>query len=93
MNYIYVKSNKDLIKNREEKRGGRQMDKELPQTQLENLIVKEKISWRQKSRITWIKQGDMNTNFFHGIDNRRKNINLIEKLKKEDESIVDDNHQ
>ena len=35
----------------------------------------EEISWRQKSRDTWIKEGDKNTGFFHRMANvhRRRN--------------------
>jgi len=31
---------------------------------LENSILQE-ISWRQKSRVLWLKEGDKCTNFFH----------------------------
>lgn len=47
--------------------------------QLQELIVNEEIFWRQKPRATWIKQGDVNTKFFHNMANGRKNRKTIEK--------------
>jgi len=47
---------------------------------LENSILQEEISWRQKSRILWLKEGDKCTKFFHRIANSNRMYNAIESL-------------
>jgi len=46
----------------------------------------------QKSRSKWLKQGDMNTTFFHALINRRNRVNAINRIWK-DNSWVDDPRQ
>ena len=36
---------------------------------LEKALLQEEISWRQKSRIKWFKEGDKCTKFFHSMAN------------------------
>jgi hypothetical protein len=40
----------------------------------------EKISWRQKSIIKWLKEGDKCANFFHLMGNSNKRNNTIDSL-------------
>jgi hypothetical protein len=47
---------------------------------LENSILQEEISWRQKSRVLWLKEGDKCTKFFHRVANSYRRSNSIVTL-------------
>jgi hypothetical protein len=47
---------------------------------VENSILQEEISWRQKSRALWLKKGDKCTKFFHRVANSNRRSNSIESL-------------
>ena len=49
--------------------------------QIQNLISLEEVSWRQKSRMLCIKEGDNNTKFFHKVANSRRRYNHISMLE------------
>ena len=40
---------------------------------LAEMIRKENVSWNQKSKIKWAKEGDCNIGFFHKVENGRRN--------------------
>ena len=48
--------------------------------ELEQVTLLEEISWRQKSRVLCVKEGDRNTKFFHRIANSHRRVNSIERL-------------
>jgi hypothetical protein len=40
----------------------------------------EEVSWRHKSRVLWLKEGDKCTNFFHSMTNSNKRYNSLDSL-------------
>ncbi|KAK3220120.1 hypothetical protein Dsin_014090 [Dipteronia sinensis] len=48
-------------------------------------LRKEEQTWRQKSRVRWLKEGDKNTKFFHLLANDRKRRNFIKDITVEGE--------
>jgi hypothetical protein len=43
---------------------------------LERLLFYEEVSWRQRSRVMWLKEGDKNTMFLHLLANSNRRYNL-----------------
>ena len=54
--------------------------RELTAIELDKVLLMEEISWRQKSRAIWLKEGDKNSRFFHRVANAHRNANTIGKL-------------
>jgi hypothetical protein len=48
------------------------------------LLVQEETYWRQRAKMHWLKEGDMNTNFFHMSATTKQRAKKIEKLVNED---------
>ena len=45
-----------------------------------SILLEQEIYWKQRSRVQWLKEGDLNTSFFHKIANGRRRINFISYL-------------
>jgi hypothetical protein len=63
--------------------------KESLVTELEKTILLDEISWRQKSRVLWLKEGDRNTQFFHRMANSNRRNNSISTLLIDGEMSTD----
>ena len=61
----------------------------LRKGELEELILREKIHWRQKVKVKWVKDGDYNSKFFHKVANDRRNRNFIKFLENERGLVLD----
>ena len=48
---------------------------------MEHLFSLEEISWRQKSRMLCIKEGNNNTKFFHKMANSHRRYNHLRNLE------------
>ena len=48
--------------------------------ELKQATLLEEISWRQKSRVLCVREGDRNTKFFHCIANSYRRVNSIDRL-------------
>ena len=55
-------------------------ERTLRRRELEDLLLKEEVQWRQKSKVKWIKEGDCNSKFFHRMTTRRRNKKFIKSL-------------
>jgi hypothetical protein len=49
--------------------------------EINELLEKEELRWRQRSRVSWLRAGDRNTSFFHRTATWRQKKNRIEKLQ------------
>ena len=52
--------------------------------ELVELSLREKIMWKQRAKTAWLKEGDRNTRFFHGVASRRRKNNGIFAIKDDD---------
>ncbi|RVW60988.1 putative ribonuclease H protein [Vitis vinifera] len=55
-------------------------ERTLRRKELEDLLLKEEVQWRQKSRVKWIKEGDCNSKFFHRVAIGRRSRKFIKSL-------------
>jgi hypothetical protein len=53
------------------------LSKSLISSDLEKVTLQEEISWWQKSRVLWLKEGDKCTKFFHRLANLNRRFNFI----------------
>ncbi|XP_057802915.1 uncharacterized protein LOC131018208 [Salvia miltiorrhiza] len=54
------------------------------ENELDKLLKKEEIMWKQRSRADWLNEGDCNSGFFHKVAEGRKKRNYIREIHKLD---------
>lgn len=57
-------------------------------SRMSELLSREEIMFKQRSRLDWLKEGDRNTAFFHAKSRERAQTNRISALRKEDGTAV-----
>jgi len=57
---------------------------------MNELLYREEMLWLQRSRVSWLKEGDRNTKFFHQRAAWRARKNKIRKLKQSDGTWTSD---
>ena len=67
-------------------------DKEIKSVSsiLDELLHREELMWRQRSRALWLREGDKNTKYFQCKASWRRKRNTISKLKDEEGVWVED---
>jgi hypothetical protein len=55
---------------------------------LDEILLREEIMWRQRSRVVWLKEGEQNTSFFHRKVSGRAKKNKISKLRRADGTMT-----
>jgi chemotaxis protein histidine kinase CheA len=60
------------------------------QRQHAKVLIQEEAFWRQRAKMHWLKEGDLNTKFFHMSASARSKAKKIEKLMNDENEIVID---
>ncbi|GAU39014.1 hypothetical protein TSUD_378900 [Trifolium subterraneum] len=58
------------------------------QKQHAKFLVQEEAFWRQRAKMNWLKDGDLNTKFFHMSATTRAKVKKIEKLKNDENEVI-----
>ncbi|XP_020681220.1 uncharacterized protein LOC110098664 [Dendrobium catenatum] len=58
--------------------------------ELNTTLARLNVWWRQRVKVKWIKESDINSQFFHSFGNGRKNGNLIKHIKDGSGNLVND---
>lgn len=59
-------------------------DRVALESKLSSLLQQENAFWRQRAKVFWLKDGDLNTKFFHQSATNRKRKNHLKGLFDED---------
>ena len=67
---------------------GRNEEREKAREEFKKWVDLEEVSWRQKSRETWLKEGDRNTRFFQRMANSNRRRNSIRNISINVEDVL-----
>ena len=67
--------------------------KSLLEKEMDGLLYREEIMWLQHSHISWLREGDRNTKYFHRRASSRRKKNRISRLKRVDGSWTSDTNE
>ncbi|XP_041000418.1 uncharacterized protein LOC121246355 [Juglans microcarpa x Juglans regia] len=54
------------------------------QEEIDQLLEEEDVTWKQRAKQKWLKDGDRNSKFFHHCSNQRRKTNTIKCIKDEE---------
>ncbi|KAL9668794.1 hypothetical protein QQ045_006334 [Rhodiola kirilowii] len=57
-------------------------------SELDEWLLREELFWKQRSRVDWLREGDRNTRFFHMRASKRRKVNMIDRLKINDNEWI-----
>ena len=63
-------------------------EREMARENYKEWVDMEEVSWRQKSREIWLKEGDRNTGFFHRMANSHRRRNSITSIRINGRNLV-----
>ncbi|KAH6775310.1 hypothetical protein C2S52_012871 [Perilla frutescens var. hirtella] len=62
----------------------------LVEGKMAELLRKEELMWKQRSRVAWLSEGDKNTSFFHRMASGRQKRNCISQIRNSDGVLIQD---
>jgi hypothetical protein len=74
-------------------RVGPSYEEKKAEERIAELSYREEVMWRQRARVQWLAEGDMNTKFFHQKASNRKKKNRIHKLTRDNGTICDNQNE
>lgn len=53
---------------------------------MSKILLKEELSWFQRSRVKWLIDGDINIHYYHEKDVKKRRKNKVKMIRDEDEA-------